>query len=512
MSSWSHGYNVSAGYTYGFYREMAPDWIDFALALRGLVAPRRSAGAPFRYLELGSGQGFGLCLLAAANPDGDFLGIDFSPEHVAHGASLADELGLTNIRFVEGDFAALGAHWPVEHGAFDYIALHGIYSWVPEAIRRSLIAILAAAGAPGAAVYVSFNAMPGWASSLPFQHMLRLIEREGVARGIGAVETGRALFDQLSAVESGVTKALPELRTRIENTRNQPEAYLVQEYLHENWHPLWCSQVMGELGGAKLSLSGSATLAENFLPQLLPANMQGVLAGHDRPTLREDLTDCLINQTFRRDLYVRGPRRRHPGESAWQEEFRLWRIKWSDLPETIGVTTAFGSASLKATEIAAIFDAIGEGSCSLAELAALPGVGADRHLLTQKLVLLVHGGWLGCSRGEPGGAGMGAVNARVASLAAVGAPYRNLAAANLGSAIAVVDSEILLFDAYCQNPRRFEQEAGAMLSERLARLGRRLAKDGQPLTGDAEAAQVEQQAATFTSRTLPAWRRLGITD
>jgi hypothetical protein len=36
---------------------------------------------PKRILELGSGQGFGLSLLAAANPHIAFEGYDFNPEH-----------------------------------------------------------------------------------------------------------------------------------------------------------------------------------------------------------------------------------------------------------------------------------------------------------------------------------------------------------------------------------------------------------------------------------------------
>ena len=68
MSDWSHGYNVSLGYTYGFYRELAPDWLDLCTRISGYAAPSRSTDGSFRYIEFGSGQGLGLCLLAAANP------------------------------------------------------------------------------------------------------------------------------------------------------------------------------------------------------------------------------------------------------------------------------------------------------------------------------------------------------------------------------------------------------------------------------------------------------------
>ena len=98
MSGSSHGYNVSVEYkSYGFYREMAPDWLDFCVRSAGYETGRR--GTAFRYLYLGSGQGFGLCVLAAANPDAEFLGVDFQPEHIAHSHGLAQAAGLSNVRF-----------------------------------------------------------------------------------------------------------------------------------------------------------------------------------------------------------------------------------------------------------------------------------------------------------------------------------------------------------------------------------------------------------------------------
>ena len=41
MFDWSHGYNVSTGYTYGYYRELAPNWLDFVAAIKGLLPPAR---------------------------------------------------------------------------------------------------------------------------------------------------------------------------------------------------------------------------------------------------------------------------------------------------------------------------------------------------------------------------------------------------------------------------------------------------------------------------------------
>lgn len=75
--NWAQGYVADIGYTANFYRETAPNHISFA-ALSVGRSPGR-AFRPKRMLELGFGQGFGLSLLAAANPDVTFEGHDFNP-------------------------------------------------------------------------------------------------------------------------------------------------------------------------------------------------------------------------------------------------------------------------------------------------------------------------------------------------------------------------------------------------------------------------------------------------
>ena len=175
MSDWSHGYNVSMGYSYGFYREMAPDWLDFCAWIGGFEPPSR-AGRPFRYLELGCGQGFGLCLLAAANSGAEFLGVDFQPEHIEHATGLAEAAGLTNVRFVRADFLDLAPEWPADFGTFDYVTMHGIISYLSPPLISAIIECLSHAVAPGGLVYVSYNAQPGCLSTVPLQHIARRIK------------------------------------------------------------------------------------------------------------------------------------------------------------------------------------------------------------------------------------------------------------------------------------------------------------------------------------------------
>ena len=82
---WTSGYVAEIDYTHGYYRELAPGLIDFALLLSGHEPPDRSS---MRYLELGYGQGLSANIHAAAVA-GEVWGADFNPAHAANAQSLA---------------------------------------------------------------------------------------------------------------------------------------------------------------------------------------------------------------------------------------------------------------------------------------------------------------------------------------------------------------------------------------------------------------------------------------
>ena len=111
---WKRGYFAEAGYTYGYYEETMPSRLYLAALLQGYLAPRES----FRYLDAGCGQGFNLIVAAINHPDSEFVGIDFMPEHIAHGRALAARLKLNNISFIEADFTELAQRSTNPTGSF----------------------------------------------------------------------------------------------------------------------------------------------------------------------------------------------------------------------------------------------------------------------------------------------------------------------------------------------------------------------------------------------------------
>ena len=165
---WTSGYVADIGYTAGFYRETAPSHMAFAALAVGR-SPGRALN-PKSMLELGFGQGFGLSLLAAANPDVAFYGYDFNPEHVANAKRLIEGAGLTNLSVSETGFEEAAARG--DDSDLDIIALHGIFSWVARPIQDAIVAILRERLQPNGLAYVSYNCMPGWASLAPIRQAM----------------------------------------------------------------------------------------------------------------------------------------------------------------------------------------------------------------------------------------------------------------------------------------------------------------------------------------------------
>lgn len=509
MSDWSHGYNVSVGYTYGFYRELVPDWLDLCARIQGMQPPERGPNGEFRYLELGCGQGITLCILAALYPNARFLGIDFNPEHIAHARALADAGGLTNVDFIEGDFAVLAADWPEALAGCDYVALHGIYSWIPQAVREALLVCIDKASCPGALIYVSYNCMPGWLSAMPFQHLARRLQTTSAMTGPEALTKAAEWLDQFGELNSPLTRALPTLTQRSQLVRTQDPAYAVQEYLHDNWHPLWFGTVADEFARIKCTHVGSAFIPEGLMPAMMPPAMRDMVTQQSDPVLRNELMDCLMNQGFRRDIFCRGPRKMFPASPSALLQVRL---AYGSPPKDneVVISTNVGEAKLPTDILTAVSDALRKQPQTIADLLKLPAFTAGNDTANIQVVLLiVHAGVAMVDGTQGPVAAAQRMNAAIARAAAQGAPYSFLAAPALSTAFKVRDIDCLLLASWLDNPSCSAESLGTLLADGLARLGRGLLHEGQTLSGAELRDRATRLAETFLTSALPRWRDMG---
>ncbi len=520
---WNHGYFAEGSYASYFHRELVPGWLDLAALIRGHAPPRRREGAPFHYLDLGTGMGYGLCLIAAAHPEGRFVGVDFLPEHIAHGRWLAGELGLANVRFVEADFLSLRrdgtplAGTDGAEGSFDYVVAHGIATWVSAEVRQALLAVASAQLNSGGIFFCSYNTQPGWLSRTPFQALLQL-ERERCDPSAPRRAIERAA-EQLSALlgsaeePSVLAQALPTLGPELKRIGANPDlAYLCGEYLSAHWQPLYVGEVHSLCAAHKFSHLGSATLSELF-EVFLPDRLRTVLGAEANPRIREALFDLAINQSFRRDLFVKG-RLELSGPLRQQAlaAVRLRRLQAAGGPhEDYVFLTSSGEFQADPALCRALEDLLTAGPCELGQLGQALAI--DPETLLPCVAILLQEGRVGLDRGEAGvvaRAPAQRANAALRRLIADRCSYNHLVAPASGGAVSFSFVDGLALEAIDQGLGETDLPACLELGLQLA--GARL-RDGEKKLIEDPAEQQQKLAelvANLLGWRLPLLRSLGV--
>lgn len=98
-----------------------------------------------RVLDVGSGAGTDSLVAALmVGPEGSVTGIDMTPEMLEKARAGAAELGLANVRFVEGEAEAL----PFPDRSFDVVISNGVIDLIPdkEAVFAELYRVLVPGG------------------------------------------------------------------------------------------------------------------------------------------------------------------------------------------------------------------------------------------------------------------------------------------------------------------------------------------------------------------------------
>ncbi len=507
-----HGYFTGAGYTYDAQSEPSPERLAF-LALLNRHRPPEVSG-PFQLLELGCGQGVNLCLQAANYPQARFLGIDFNAEHIAHARSLAASAGLGNVRFEQADFLELeqAADGVIGWGDFDFTVAHGILSWVAPEVRLSLMRLAERALRPGGLFYVSYNTLPGWLPMLPFQHCVSSLQGT-LGDGQPALDGARELFQGLHQANALVFSSQPQLAPRLEGLGQYDPTYLLHEYNNSHWQPLYANQVIEPLRELGLRYLGSATLAENF-EGLLPVPVQIQIQRQSDPALRELVRDLVTNQSFRRDVYVKGLDPLWPLEASKAlEQVRLCSLLDPDAPRDESFyrfPLGWGEIQGNSDWIRALLAGLGDGSRSLAELEPAIPSGTSQLSLLQNLGLLLGSKAVALVPGERDRGPSQRFNTHIAASVAAGANYSAVACPLSGNLHKLTGMEFLALNALNQGC----SEAGlaGAIEAGLRALDQPLLRDGQPVVESQRPTELERVADDFRRRSLPLLRRLGVLE
>lgn len=304
---WRQGYATAVDYTAGHYPNLYPEHLNHACLLHGVEPP--TLERRYTYFELGCGHAGTVSVLAASNPQARFFANDFMPSHVAAGRDRAGRAGLDNLTLLEHSFGDLAAGTP-DLPELDYITMQGVYTWVSVEVRREIVRFIGRRLKPGGVVCLGYNAMPGWAGSLPAHRWMQASAQWAVSGGAERVDHARTWLQRLSDAQAEVFADSPAMTRRLAQISEANPAYLHHEYLNRHWQPMYHADVAAELADAKLDFVGSAMLPSYWMR--FPPAQQALLDAIPDPTWRETAKDYLLASSFRTDIFVKGRRTMAP--------------------------------------------------------------------------------------------------------------------------------------------------------------------------------------------------------
>ena len=499
---WTAGYVTEIEYTYGYYRELCPGVLRLACLSAGVAPPN---GKQLNYLELGYGQGLSLNIHAAANT-GVFWGTDFNPAQTAHALAFAEASG-ANVTPLNDSFAELAARPDLPE--FDVIALHGIWTWISEENSRHIVDIIRRKLRVGGIVYISYNCFPGWAPAAPLRHLMKLhgdlagAEVSGIAAKVDA-----ALAFAKQVVDSGALyfRGNPAVGERLKKISEQGRNYLAHEYFNKDWRIAAFSDMAETLDAAKLSFVASAHLMDHVEAVNLSAEGQSLLASVKHPILRQSVRDYLVNQQFRRDVFMKGPRHYtaiEKVEAVLAEKFILTTLAES-MPRK--VTGSLGEATLQEKIYDPIILALAENKYSpklLRELVAHPQLRSLQFAqIMQALLVLAGAGHVSLAQpvSKQTRSQCAALNRYLCERARGSSEVAYLASPVIGGGVSVPRFEQLFLLA--QTPgKRSAQELAKFAWDTIKRQGQRMIKNGKPVQTDEDnIEEIGKLAEIFLSR------------
>lgn len=252
-------------------------------------------------LELGCADGANLIPLAQLYPQSSFVGVDLSVKQVERGQKAISESGLTNVTLHHQDILTFDGAGK----KFDYIIVHGIFSWVPEPVREKILSLCDTLLTENGVAYISYNALPGWHMRGAIRDMMlfHTAQFPDVQQRIGQSRAlVKFLADSIPADNNPYGQFLKNELTAMQGWQ---DGYLRHDFLEEENKAFYFHEFISAAARHNLQYLGepdlSSMLAANFSQEV-----QETLGKVGRNIIQmEQYMDFLRNRMFRMTLLVK---------------------------------------------------------------------------------------------------------------------------------------------------------------------------------------------------------------
>ena len=279
-----------------------PDSLATLTTLLGLTpAPIENC----RVLEIGCAQGGNLIPMAVSLPGSTLLGIDYSARQIEVGQAAIATLGLTNITLRHLDIREITP----ELGQFDYIIVHGVFSWVPDEVRDQLLTACQQNLAPTGVAFISYNVYPGWHMLATIRDMMLYHTRnitdpgERAAQARGLLKFLSESVPSVDQVRATMLNAYSKfLQTEMARIGPRSDAFLLHDELEEINNPLYFHQFVALAEAHGLQYVNDIDF-RGALPNFWPAEVVQTLTSVAADVIEmEQYLDFLRSRTFRQTI------------------------------------------------------------------------------------------------------------------------------------------------------------------------------------------------------------------
>ena len=265
------------------------------------LTPKDSRKA--RILELGSSFGGNIITQALYNPEAEFVGVDLTAEQVKKGNEVIEKIGLKNIKLIEKNILDINE----DFGKFDYIIVHGVFSWVPDIGKEKIIKICNENLTEEGIAYISYNTYPGWKEADKIREMMLYANKyfPEVSQG-DKVQRGKAFISIVAEqmkIYTDVAEKKGDFIKQIEGILNMQDYYVGHEQLENINDPMYLHEFVDMLRKENLQYISDVGLRLSIASVYNDSTIEKLqqLSQGD-PVIKEQCLDYILDTKFRRAL------------------------------------------------------------------------------------------------------------------------------------------------------------------------------------------------------------------
>lgn len=300
MPSTTGGYVTDVDYVAEFYGDHAPPHLNMTAAAGGFKT--RPLDQPFTWCDYGCGNGITANILAASYPQARFYGVDFLPAHIRTAETLAVRGNIENATFLCKGFAQLK---PDDLPPLDFAVMHGVLSWIDEPNRNAVLDDAAKRLKPGGILFTGCNAMPGWAAKLPLRNMIYSLTKDS-DHSLERARIGLAWMQKLKSADVKYFRDHPALAAAVDDMAKLDPRYMAHEYFNQHLRAFYFAELRAMMEARGLKFAGSATVFLNMVDLAVPSTLHDEFRTMSSRAELEAKRDFIRNETFRRDVWVKG--------------------------------------------------------------------------------------------------------------------------------------------------------------------------------------------------------------